>query len=313
MNFEESSHKADWQIMPEELEELRHNNLQRALAASAATSTPDQESASASAGSVTTAEEQLLLRYYGGKVPLLTQQLGLPRKVMLTALVFLKRFYLSKSVLEADPARFMLTSIYLACKAEESYISADDFCRAVQQDPAVVLQNEVALLQGLRFDLVVHQPLWSLQGFFADFDAWRGDASSGADAVIRSAPAATLQQAHGAAKTALTSLMLTDAPLIHPPGSLALAAMQTGFMQQQLCLDGFLRHVAQKSAASRGTDSDAACSSGADAALTTLQQRLASINLLAQQGTQTISEAQVKEIDRKCKAQKKRKAAAPKQ
>ena len=38
------------------------------------------------------------------------------RQVGHTALLFLKRFYLSKSVLEADPARFMLTSIYLACK-----------------------------------------------------------------------------------------------------------------------------------------------------------------------------------------------------
>lgn len=69
-----------------------------------------------SAGAITTAEEQLLLRYYGGKVPLLTQQLGLPRKVSLTALLFLKRFYLARSVLEAEPARFMLTCIYIACK-----------------------------------------------------------------------------------------------------------------------------------------------------------------------------------------------------
>lgn len=89
---------------------------------------------------------------------------------------------------------------------------------------------------------------------------------------------------------------------------------------------------------------DAACSSGADETLKTLQQRLASIDLLAQQSAQTVSEAQVhasetlacaaltsslcqqqfdsqtlcrlvqvKEIDRKCKAQKKRKVAAPKQ
>lgn len=84
--------------------------------------------------------------------------------------------------------------------------------------------------------LQVHQPLWSLQGFFAAFDAWRGDASSGADVEIRSAPAATLQQAHGAAKAALTSVMLTDAPLIHPPGLLALAAMQTGFVQVNVSL-----------------------------------------------------------------------------
>lgn len=47
---------------------------------------------------------------------MLVQQLGLPRKVALTALIFMKRFYLSKSVVEADPARFMLTSVYLACK-----------------------------------------------------------------------------------------------------------------------------------------------------------------------------------------------------
>jgi len=181
----------------------------------------------------------------------------------------------------------------LAEQAEESYISADDFCRAVQQESAVVLQNEVTLLQGLRFDLVVrapsldlphsartlcllncslegasshtctpagaadwrrvsaadatcvaqaskllpsfaaqvHHPLWSLQGFFADFDAWRTDAGSSADAGIRAAPAASLQQAHGAAKTALGAVMQTDAPLLHPPGLLALAAMRSGFQQ----------------------------------------------------------------------------------
>lgn len=72
------------------------------------------------AGAITTVEEQLLLRFYGDKVPLLTQQLGLPRKVALTALLFLKRFYLSKSVLDADPARFMLTCIYLACKVSQA-------------------------------------------------------------------------------------------------------------------------------------------------------------------------------------------------
>ena len=249
---------------------------------------------------ITITEEQQLLRFYGGKVPLLTQQLGLPRKVALTALLFLKRFYLSRSVLDADPARFMLTCIYLACKvgctaaypchpsacylsslfflrcnmqvaifvqAEESYISADDFCHAVQQDAATVLQNEVALLQGLRFDLVVghvrqpmqlvhvsraaaflsqdcnwscqfpllelqvHQPLWALQGFFADFETWRSNTTKDVPMDLRTASAATVQQAHGAAKTLLTRAMLTDAPLIHPPGLLGLSAMQTGFAQ----------------------------------------------------------------------------------
>ena len=233
-------------------------------------------------------------------MPLLTQQLGLPRKVALTALLFLKRFYLSKSVLDADPARFMLTCIYLACKvsraagscgacwsractvrfldvqcqtlticgqAEESYISADDFCRALQQDAATVLQHEVALLQGLRFDLVVghvpeitfnefisangcsrcipssqltyelllrvqvHQPLWALQGFIDDMETWRSSPTASVPADLQTVSAATVQQAVGAAKLVLTRAMLTDAPLIHPPGLLALSAMQNGFAQ----------------------------------------------------------------------------------
>lgn len=82
----------------------------------------------------------------------------------------------------------------------------------------------------------VHHPLWSLQGFFADFDAWRADAGSSADAGIRAAPAPSLQQAHAAAKTALNATMLTDAPLLHPPGLLALAAMHFGFQQVRAAL-----------------------------------------------------------------------------
>ena len=50
-------------------------------------------------------------------------------------------------------------------QAEESYISADDFCRAVGQEPAAVLQNEVTLLLQLRFDLVVRISLSSLAFF----------------------------------------------------------------------------------------------------------------------------------------------------
>jgi hypothetical protein len=62
-------------------------------------------------------------------------------------------------------------STFLTCnvncgQAEESYISADDFCRALQQDAATVLQHEVALLQGLRFDLVVgHVPEITINEF----------------------------------------------------------------------------------------------------------------------------------------------------
>lgn len=56
----------------------------------------------------------------------------------------------------------------LYIQVEESYISAQEFCRVVRQDQATVLRNEVPLLQGLNFDLVVHTPYWCLEGFFTD-------------------------------------------------------------------------------------------------------------------------------------------------
>ena len=38
-----------------------------------------------------------------------------------------------------------------------------------------------------------------------------------------------LKQARGAARAAVDALMLSDAPLLFPPGQLALAAMRSGF------------------------------------------------------------------------------------
>ena len=49
-------------------------------------------------------------------------------------------------------------------QVEESYISAEEFCRMIAQDSSLVLQNEVAVLQGLGFDLVVYNPYHPLEG-----------------------------------------------------------------------------------------------------------------------------------------------------
>ncbi len=49
---------------------------------------------------------------------------------------------------------------------EESYIGADQFCSLVRQDSQTVLRNELNVLHGLKFDLITHPPLRSLQGLF---------------------------------------------------------------------------------------------------------------------------------------------------
>lgn len=49
--------------------------------------------------------------------------------------------------MEHDPKNIMLTCIYLACKVEESHVSAEELGKGIQQDPQVVLKNEMIVLQ----------------------------------------------------------------------------------------------------------------------------------------------------------------------
>lgn len=65
---------------------------------------------------VTLEEEQRLLRYYASKIQGICLALHFPDKVRATALTFLKRAYLSFSVLDHNPKNIMLACIYLAGK-----------------------------------------------------------------------------------------------------------------------------------------------------------------------------------------------------
>ena len=59
----------------------------------------------------------------------------------------------------------MTLCVHLPLQIEEAYIGADDFCRVLKQEVSTVLRSEVPLLQGLRFELVVHSPYRALTGF----------------------------------------------------------------------------------------------------------------------------------------------------
>mmetsp|Transcript_20021 Transcript_20021/g.60510 ORF Transcript_20021/g.60510 Transcript_20021/m.60510 type:complete len:276 (-) Transcript_20021:1464-2291(-) len=250
---------------------------------------------SSSPGPISMEEEALLLQFSAGSMQGLVQRLQLPRKVAMTALVLLRRFYLSKSVLEAEPSKFVLTSIYVACKAEESYFSAEDFCRTLERDPAVVLQNELTLLQGLSFDLVVHNPLWALRGHLMLFDEWRHDDASGAPPQLRSLSSSAMRGAAEAAQAALLSTAATDAVLLVPPGALALAALRIGFDQSGVDTADFVQHVAARSSVP----------------VETLDGSVDAVQQLYELSVQRITKDQVEPIDRKIKVYKKRRQKRP--
>ena len=107
--------------------------------------------------------------------------------------------------------------------------------------------------QALKFDLIVYSPYKPIEGFLEDIKEAAADvaaaapAPAGGDAAAAAAAAAAaeaaagldpgmvalsgeqLDKARAGAYSAADALMLSDAPLLHTPGRLALAALRSGF------------------------------------------------------------------------------------
>jgi len=185
------------------------------------------------------------LDFYSERASALASGLGAPRKVASTALTFLRRFYSRHSALEHDPKDAMLSAVYVAAKAEESYVSADRLAAAAGAGAAGgsagLLRREPLMLQALEFDLLVYLPHRALEGFWADVGAARveakrekrkgnnkNEASPLIGETLATAPAKTLSVARKASLGACDVLMRSDACLLFPPGQIALAAMRSG-------------------------------------------------------------------------------------
>lgn len=107
----------------------------------------------------------------------LGKYLKLRQRVVSTAVVFFKRFYLNRSFCEDDPRIFAPTLLFLAAKAEETFLNAKVFIRALKSsssftelyrgdtkaydidlDISMIIKNEPEALQQLDLDLIVYHP-----------------------------------------------------------------------------------------------------------------------------------------------------------
>ena len=91
----------------------------------------------------------------------------MPNYVKGTSFHYFKRFYLHNSVMDYHPKEILVTAVYLACKTEEFNVSMQQFIANVQgnQERAtkIILNNELLLMQELRFHLTIHNPFrWRL-------------------------------------------------------------------------------------------------------------------------------------------------------
>jgi len=174
---------------------------------------------------LTFSEEITLIRFYASKLPALLGPAGQIRrdaKVVSTAAMFYCRFYLSNSVMVFDPKACMVAAAFLATKAEDCTVHTQQLVTATQalQAPvtvAEILAAELALIEGIQFELRCFHPYSALQALT---DNWRLFGKKDVD--VRHDWKTMYEKARGLVDRAVVE---TDLLLLASPGQIGFAAL----------------------------------------------------------------------------------------
>lgn len=168
-------------------------------------------------------EEEVYRKRLEAKIEPLCNAFNLPIKVTTAAQLLFKRFCLQNSILTTNLKIVMVASVYVACKVEESYVSAEQLCKVVKDiDHNKVLNAELAVLQGVNFQLISFSAFRPLRGFRADAIHTIKQMSFVGGAVDDLSE--TIRECYNKAAIDLKKQLLTDLVFIYPPGQLALSA-----------------------------------------------------------------------------------------
>lgn len=150
--------------------------------------------------------------YFSDVIQLLGKKLSLRQRVVATATVFFRRFYLENSFIEFDPRLFAPGCLYLAAKVEECITHARNFERKMQEIDAHwpynmndILESEYYVLEEMNFYLVVYHPYRPFVQYANDAKVDAGVLEMGWNLVSDS--------------------YRTDMALLYPPHIIALAAL----------------------------------------------------------------------------------------
>ncbi|KAF2768399.1 cyclin-like protein [Teratosphaeria nubilosa] len=234
-----------WSFSPTALTARRDQThrlaLQRASLPAATASLP-------AAAFLTQDEEVALVLRYCTQIQSTAQHFKFPSPVTATAIQYLKRFYLSNSVLTYPPKEVYKTVLYLATKTEGLHLKVGDYGARIGTDVDAILAVEYKVMQALRFTLEVRKPFAGLKGWLMEAvnvveameepipDAlavedsgkhgtslWEGN---GARDAGREGLRARLDAAYAAAKAVLdTAALLTDAYFLYTPSQISFAAL----------------------------------------------------------------------------------------
>lgn len=179
-DFASSTQKSNW-LLSEEVVTARREK--------AHTAAVEEASARTDAPPMSLDEALELLDHHERRTAALSRHCGLPEKVASSAVIYFRRFFVDRSLMQHNPSVIALQALYAASKVEEAIISSDDLVaradsylneRGGEDAPKypydgpsgdgtaarvrveALLNGELDFLQALRFQLVVFHPYRSL-------------------------------------------------------------------------------------------------------------------------------------------------------
>ncbi|KAI9252476.1 cyclin-like protein [Sporodiniella umbellata] len=210
--YEESSQYQHWRFSPEQLWDIRNKRTTEAIER-VKKGQEKQELPNKMDSDYLSAKEELeLCRFYEKQLQVMCTHCKFSEMVMATSVIYMKRFFLYKTVMDHHPKDIFLTCLFLATKSESERISIEDFGKKLRLPSTVgVLGMEFTVSQGLRFEYYVHHPFRPAYGLFLDMQAWVDTK------VLKAVYKQVMYQI-------VPEMLLKDLPLIYQPSQLALAA-----------------------------------------------------------------------------------------
>jgi cyclin H len=209
---------------------------------------------------VTPQQEMILIDFYGSKISSIIgpnaeiKRLRRESKVVATAAMIYRRFYLSNSVLLYDPKIIMVAATFLACKIED--VTCD--IRYIEQGTQLlnapvtiheIVTGEIILLSGIHFHLLCYHSYKSTlaltedlrtflktsvgqQAFTINSNSSNSNSSSDGSATSTSTTTILsgqdLKPMYDHARTLLDLIIVSDIPLLYSPGQIGMAALTVG-------------------------------------------------------------------------------------
>ena len=224
--YRQSTQFRFWTFSQPQLRSMREktNNLARAAITARLNSTSASDGKAAELPKfLTPAEEARLLTFYTVELLRAASFVELPTDIRATAAIFLRRFYVTNSIMTYPPTELLKTCLFFGAKADGYYMRlskfAEKFPRTTQEE---VLAAEYILCQGIRFAFDVRHPYRGLEGAVMElrrlggFDDNRiGKAHARARDILKFSPLVTDAYFHFTpSQIMLASLAMADSGMV---------------------------------------------------------------------------------------------------